>query len=167
MSQDGAIENPPQEEVPQVPQALVREAGHELTTKLYDYAEICWELQDLEARLVAARKKRVEMLRVNPWLGNVQGIINKEAFKMAKTAQVPPEEEALASDHMEEVIEAHEQKDVVALIPKKKKPGPRPIRNDTTPEAVRARILKKSNKIAELAQTAKSQFGPEHPSHPE
>lgn len=165
--QEAAAADAPQDEVLVVPQVLVREASHELNTKLYEYAETCWEVQDLEIRLAEARKKKVDMLKENPWLGNVQGILNKEALKMAKKALVPPEEGAPQSDQMEEVVEEHEQKDKIPLIPRKNKPAPRPIRNDKTPEAIRARILKTSSKIEERARTAKNQFQPDHPSYQE
>jgi len=165
MAQEEAAGIEPQEEVPQVSQLLVKEASQELSAVLYEYAETCWEMQELEARLAEARRKRALMLKERPWLGNVQGILNKEAFKMAKAAAVPAAEVAVHSDQMEMDNPALEQKAMVELIPKKAKPAPRPIRKDKTPEAVRASILKKSNKLEERASSSKKQFLPEHPSH--
>jgi D-aminopeptidase len=167
MSGDEATAQDPVAEEPQVSQALVKDATQELAAILYEYAEACWDLQELEDLLAAARKKRSEMLKVNPWLGNVQGILKKEAIKMAKKASVPPPEPEPHSDQMEEVESGLEVKEMQELIPRRNKPAPRPIRNDKTPEAVRARILKKSNKLGEKAQTAKKQFDQDHPSHHE
>jgi hypothetical protein len=167
MSQEESAAIVPQDEVPQVSQYLVREAGAELTEKLKDYAETCWEMQELEAKLAEARKKRADMLKENPWLGNVQGILNKESLKMAKKASHPVEEAAPEESQMDLDSGILEQKREIPLIPKKSKPAPRPIRNDKTPEAVRARILKKSNKIEERIRSAGGQFDPDHPSHQE
>lgn len=165
MSGDEAAAIDPQAEEPSVSQALVKEASQELSAVLYEYSETCWKLQELEKELLAARNKRSKMLQVNPWLGNVQGILKKEAIKMAKKANHPPLEEAVQSDQMVVDHPEHEVKEVLGLIPLKSKPSARPIRNDTTPEATRARILKKSNKIQEKAVTTKKQFPPDHPSH--
>lgn len=165
MSQEVPAVEQVQEEAPQIPQALVKEASQELSALLYEYSEACWNISDLEANLAAARKRRAELLQVNPWLGNVQGILNKEALKMAKKASLPPQAEAPASDHMDLDPESHEQKGMMELIPKKKKQPPRKIESDKTPEAIRARILKKSSKLEERASSSKKQFGPDHPSH--
>jgi hypothetical protein len=163
MSQEEPTVEQVEEEEPVVSQLLVKEATQELSALLYEYADACWSITDLEDKLVAARKKRTDLLKVNPWLGNVQGVLNKEAFKLAKKASVPQGDEAPHSDQMVGIIENHEQKGLVPLIPKKKKQPPKKIQGDKTPEAVRARILKKSSKLEERASSSKKQFLPEHP----
>lgn len=150
-------------EEPAVSQAFVKDASHELSALLKEYAETCWSIGDLEAKTAAARKKRSDLLKANPWLGNVQGVLNKEAFKMAKKAAVPPEVEAPSSDQMEGLEEAHEQKGMIELIPKKKKKQAQRIEAEKTPEATRARILKKNTKLDILASSSKKQFSPDHP----
>lgn len=163
MSQEEPTAEQDQAEVAQVSQALVKEASQELSALLYDYAESCWNISDLEARLAEARKKRADLLKANPWLGNVQGILNKEAHKVAKKASVPAADPEVPSDHMEVEAEAHEQKGMMELIPRIKKNPPRKIQADKTPEAVRARVLKRSSKLDELSSSSKKQFGPDHP----
>lgn len=163
MSQEEAAAEQEQAEAPVVSQALVKEASQELSAVLFDYSEACWNISDLEAKLAEARKKRADLLKANPWLGNVQGILNKEAFKMAKKASAPPEVGALPSDQMDVESEAYEQKGMIELIPKKKKKPPQKIKEDKTPEAVRARVLKRSSKLDELSSSSKKQFAPDHP----
>jgi hypothetical protein len=165
MSQEEAAEEVEATEEPVVSQALVKEASQELSALLYEYAEACWNIGDLEAKLAEARKRRTDLLKENPWIGNVQGILNKEAFKMAKKAAVPPAEEAPHSDHMDGIVENFEQKRMVELIPKNKKDPPQRIRNDRTPEATRARVMKRSSKLDMVASSTKKQFGPDHPAH--
>jgi len=165
MSQEESTVEQVEEEEPVVSQILVKEATQELSALLYDYADACWNITDLEDKLAVARKRRSDLLKANPWLGNVQGILNKEAFKIAKKASLPPEEEALPSDQMAGIIESHELKEMIPLIPKKKKQTPKKIQGDKTPEAVRARILKKSSKLEDKASSSKKQFHPDHPAH--
>jgi len=146
-----------------VSQAFVKEASHELSALLKEYAEACWVIGDLENKTAVARKKRSDLLKANPWLGNVQGTLNKEAFKMAKKAAFPPEVVELASDHMEGLEESIEQKGMIELIPKKKKKQAQRIEADKTPEATRARILKKNTKMELMSSSSKKQFSPDHP----
>lgn len=148
-----------------VSQAFVKDASHELSALLKDYAETCWLIGDLEKKTAEARKKRSELLKANPWLGNVQGTLNKEAFKMAKKAAIPPEVAEPSSDQMEGLEESIEKKEMIELIPKKKKKPPQKIEADKTPEATRARILKKSTKLDIMGSSSKKQFSPDHPAH--
>jgi hypothetical protein len=163
-TEEAAVEQELEEE-PVVSQVLVKEASQELSALLYEYADACWSIADFEDKLAVARKRRTDLLKANPWLGNVQGILNKEAFKIAKKASVPPEEGAPHSDQMVGIEESIEQKNFQPLIPKKKKAPPKKILGDKTPEAVRARILKKSSKIEDRASSSKKQFHPDHPAH--
>jgi len=148
-----------------VPQVLVKEASEELATKLYTFAQCCRSINALERQLKKAREERLFLLKENPWLGNVQGVLNKEASKMATLAYEEPEAEQGSDVQMEDEA-LSERKDIPKdLIPLKPKPGPRPVSSQRTPEAVRASLSKKMNKSSEIKRKSSSQFGPEHPSH--
>lgn len=148
-----------------IPQSLVKEASEELATKLYTFAQCCRSINALERQLKKARAERVELLKENPWLGNVQGVLNKEANKMATKAYQGPQEEQGSDVPMEDLLSSERKDAPSSLIPLKPRPGPKPIKNDKTPEAVRASLDKKMNKKLEIIAKSKSQFGPEHPAH--
>jgi len=162
MSADQADNQEFPEEVSVSP-ALVREAASELTEISKIFFQLGHEISTHEKNLAALRSKRATMLRENPWLGNVQGIINKEANKLAKMASLPPEEEEVSSDHM--AIDPTERKDLpkVAAIPRRSKPL-----FIATPERNRDQILKslqkKMNKADQMKAASSKQFSADHPS---
>lgn len=150
---------------PKIPPSLVKEAAEELTLKLNKFTALGRSIAALEKDLKAAREQRQKMLRENPWLGNIQGILNKEATKMAQRAYGGPEQEQDPDTPMDDLPDSEKKipsEDLTPLVPKK---SPGPIDPNKTPAAVRARLDKKLNKQKELARIAKSQFPPGHPSH--
>lgn len=140
--------------------ALVKEAGYWLSKVSQEYFWTIGEIEKAEVHLEAMRSKKTQMLRENPWLGNIQGIVQKEATKIATEASIPPEElnqeiQSLAQEekHLdEEVAEDPEAR-------KKKEDKLQDIQAKKT----RRSLLKKIQLGA--AKSRKSQFPPGHPSH--
>lgn len=137
----------------EIPPSLLEEARMDLAKTAKDYQILTLQIHRGELELKQKRQEKAELLRKNPWLGNIQGVINKEATKAAKKSLIPPE------DHVAEQPEASSGKEEVERIPKKRSQA---AINQAGPSK-RTRLEKKIRQVEDSKKP--SQFLPGHPSY--
>lgn len=162
MSENMSIE---QEEVVmsadiEVPPALAKEASLWVTKVLKDYTQVILQIEQEETTLKGLRAKKAELLKEHPWIGNVQGLINKEGFKAAKKSLTPPAPEPVSA--AEPAEDNHEEQKVVQ-IPKKPPKRAAAQKRDLEAEKTRKNLLKKTTKLQEERNKSLSQFPAGHP----
>lgn len=158
-------EAPPAQSSPskkeELPPELLKEASFSLLKDLEEFCKLGKNIQLLERELAVQRNKRTNMLREKPWLGNVQGILNKEAAKEVKKYLTPPEIEEIEHSSDMLVEEQFEAK-ATPQVPKKKTITIQPAEDLESRKAHR-RLMGKILEKEELSRKANRQFPPGHP----
>lgn len=139
---------------------LQKEVYLDLSKTLKEFTECSLKIEEAENTLQQQRARKAALLREHPWIGNIQGTLNKEAFKVAKASLHPPPEQAPAEAPSEAL---HEQKEI-PVIQKKKKAVQKPS-EDLEAKKARRRIEKKLIQKDTEIKKSKSQFLPGHPAH--